>query len=78
MTRYLNTIKTGGDAGDVIKIKEGIGTDDIRLVRSSNGDHLHVQLLGAADANGVRGGDGQFDGGEPLHRRFGESRAIGI
>ena len=46
--------KNGGDAGDVIKIKEGIGTDDIRLVRSSNGDHLHVQLLGAADANGVR------------------------
>ena len=35
-----------GDAGDVIKIKSGIGTADIRLVRSSDGDHLHVQLLG--------------------------------
>ena len=43
-----------GDAGDVIKIKEGIGTADVRLVRSSNGDHLHVQLLGVADANGDR------------------------
>ena len=38
----------------MIKIKEGIGTDDIRLVRISNGDHLHVQLLGEADANGDR------------------------
>ena len=43
-----------GDAGDVIKIKSGIGTADIRLLRSSNGDHLHVQLLGAVDTNGVR------------------------
>ena len=38
----------------MIKIKEGIGTADVRLVRSSNGDHLHVQLLGEADDNGVR------------------------
>ena len=38
----------------MIKLKSGIGTDDIRLVRSSNGDHLHVQLLGEADANGDR------------------------
>ena len=39
--------RNSGDAGDVIKIKSGIGTGDVRLVRSSNGDHLHVQLLGA-------------------------------
>ena len=35
-----------GDAGDVIKIKEGIGTDDVRLARIKNGsDDLYVQLL---------------------------------
>ena len=67
-----------GDAGDVIKIKEGIGTADVRLVRSSNGNHLHVQLLGEADANGVRAVTDSFDGGEILHRRFGKDRAIRV
>ena len=43
-----------GDAGDVIKIKTGNGTADIRLLRSSDGDDLYVQLLGVADTNGVR------------------------
>ena len=43
-----------GDAEDTIKIKSGIGTADIRLLRSSDGDHLYVQLLGAVDTNGVR------------------------
>ena len=43
-----------GDAGDVIKIKEGFGTDDVCLYRSNNGYHLIIQLLGAADANGDR------------------------
>ena len=46
--------KNSGDAGDVIKIKEGIGTDDIRLVRSWNGNDLHVLLLGEADDDGAR------------------------
>ncbi|WOV92031.1 MAG: calcium-binding protein [Candidatus Zeuxoniibacter abyssi] len=46
--------RNGGDAGDVIKLKSGIGTGDIRLVRSNNGNHLHVQLLGEVDANGDR------------------------
>ena len=34
-----------GDAGDVIKIKEGFGTDDVCLYRSNNGYHLIIQLL---------------------------------
>ena len=34
-----------GDANDVIKLKEGIGTEDVQLVRSNNGNSLVVQLL---------------------------------
>ena len=34
-----------GDANDVIKLKEGIGTEDIQLVRGDDGDDLIVQLL---------------------------------
>ena len=34
-----------GDANDVIKLKEGIGTEDVQLVRSNDGDDLIVQLL---------------------------------
>ena len=44
-----------GDADDVIKIKSGIGMANVRLVRGSYyGNHLYVQLLGEADANGDR------------------------
>ena len=35
-----------GDANDVIKLKEGIGTNDVQLVRSNDGDDLIVQLAG--------------------------------
>ena len=34
-----------GDANDVIKLKEGIGTNDVHMVRSNDGDDLVVQLL---------------------------------
>ena len=34
-----------GDANDVIKLKEGIGTEDVQLVRHGNGNSLIVQLL---------------------------------
>ena len=34
-----------GDANDVIKLKEGIGTEDVQMVRNSYGDDLVVQLL---------------------------------
>ena len=40
----------GGDAGDVIRIKSGIAPSSVRLVRSNDGRHLIVRLLGA---NGV-------------------------
>ncbi|WOV92030.1 MAG: hypothetical protein R1F54_05245 [Candidatus Zeuxoniibacter abyssi] len=46
--------RNSGDAGDEIRIKSGIGVSDIHLVRSNNGNHLHVQLLGEADDDGVR------------------------
>ena len=53
----------GGDAGDEIRIKSGIGISDIRLNRSGsrwnhsshrNEYHLIIELLGAVDANGDR------------------------
>ena len=62
----------------MIKIKSGIGTADIRLVRSSDGDHLHVQLLGAADANGDRAVTDSLTVEKILHRRFGKDRAIRV
>ena len=34
-----------GDANDVIKLKKGIGTEDVQLVRHGNGNSLIVQLL---------------------------------
>ena len=34
-----------GDTNDVIKLKGGIGTEDIQLVRGDDGDDLVVQLL---------------------------------
>ena len=40
----------GGDAGDVIRVKSGIAAASVRLRRSDDGDHLHVQLLDAAGA----------------------------
>ena len=39
---YQNAV---GDAGDVIKIKAGIGSSSVRLVRSNDGEDLFVQLL---------------------------------
>ena len=39
-----------GDAGDAIRIKAGIGPSSVRLRRSDNGDHLHVQLLDSDNA----------------------------
>ena len=36
-----------GDAGDVIRIKPGIAPSSVRLVRSNDGKHLIVRLLGA-------------------------------
>ena len=41
-----------GDDGDTIRIAAGLTSDDIRLVRDQN--HAWVQVLGAADGNGVR------------------------
>ena len=34
-----------GDANDAIKLKGGIGTNDVQLARSNDGDDLIVQLL---------------------------------
>ena len=68
-----------GDADDVIKIKSGIGMANVRLVRGSYyGNHLYVQLLGEADANGDRAVTDSLTGGQLLHRRFGKDRAIGV
>ena len=39
---------TGGDSGDVIRLKKGIGTDAVQLHR--NGANLYVELL---DSKGV-------------------------
>ena len=41
---------TDGDAGDVIRIKAGIDPSSVRLRRSDDGNHLHVQLLDADNA----------------------------
>ena len=39
--------RNSGDAGDEIRLKEGITESDVRLLRSNDGNHLYVQLLGA-------------------------------
>ena len=39
-----------GDAGDKIKVKAGISPSDVRLRRSGDGKHLHVELLDAKGA----------------------------
>ena len=41
-----------GDDGDVVEIEKGYGTADVVLRRDEH--HLWVELLGKADANGVR------------------------
>ena len=70
--------KNSGDAGDVIKIKEGIGTDDIRLVRSWNGNDLHVLLLGEADDDGARAVTDRLIVEKYYIGQFSKDRAIGI
>ena len=39
-----------GDAGDEIRLEEGIEESNVRLLRSNNGDHLYVHLLGVDGA----------------------------
>ncbi len=48
--RIYEYYQNEGDAGDEIRVKSGIAVSSVRLLRSGNGDHLHVQLVNAQGA----------------------------
>ena len=52
VNEHYQRSSAGGDANDVVEIEAGFKAGDVQLRRDTN--HLYIQLLGAADASGVR------------------------